>query len=146
MIGPVHLDQSELPRRTNLHYFGLKPHELLPAYARGFDIALIPFRITPATVHLNPVKTLEYMAAGLPIVSTRIPDIERFYSHIVHIASSHDEFLQEIELILNSNDRSRVNQGLALAQRASWQSMTDQINAALFRQPPVHNPEAAALT
>lgn len=143
MVGPVHLPLSVLPQRANIHWLGLKRHHELPAYAQAFDVALIPFRITDATVKLNPVKTLEYLAAGLPVVATRLPDLEKFYHHIVHIADSAEEFAEEVENLLHQPNHGRIQKGVETAKETSWNSMVEKINEALqLTVPPATHPQA----
>lgn len=131
MVGPVH-SVDELPRLPNIHYLGLRPHPEIPAIAQAFDAALIPFRLSPATVNLHPVKTLEYLAAGVPVISTALPEIERFYSGAVTIAQSPVEFLEGLKRVLKHPDMTQRAAGQALAKNASWQAMTETINAYLL--------------
>jgi glycosyltransferase involved in cell wall biosynthesis len=123
MVGPVHMSRAEQPVAPNIHYLGLKPHEELPAYVRQFDVGLIPFCITEATLKLNPVKTLEYLAAGVPVVSTAIPDVERFFGEVVHVAKSQDEFVTTVRGVLDSPDPKLRERGREVARGASWDSM-----------------------
>jgi glycosyltransferase involved in cell wall biosynthesis len=76
MLGKITMDLSALKALPNVHLLGRKPYESLPDYARGFDVALIPFPINEATLNSNPLKAREYLAAGLPVVSTPIPEVE----------------------------------------------------------------------
>lgn len=129
MVGPVHLPDSILPRGAgNIRYLGLKPHLDLPGYAQAFDVGLIPFALNEATVKLNPVKTLEYLAAGLPVVSTAIPDVERFFSDAVMVGRTHEEFVALVRQCLEAPDEGRRQAGREMARRASWQVMTEQMN------------------
>lgn len=132
LIGPVHFAESELPRAANIHYLGLKRHDHLPAYAQAFAVGLIPFRITEATLKLNPVKTLEYLAAGVPVVSTAIPDVERFFSTAVSVARSQDEFVLEVGKALSNPNTQRREIGLEMARTASWQEMTRRMMVAVY--------------
>ena len=132
MVGPVHLDAESTPRAPNIHYTGLRPHDALPGYARRFAVGLIPFRITPATLKLNPVKTLEYLAAGVPVVSTEIPDVVRFFGGVVRIAEDHDRFVAHVRETLSVVDEARRDRGVAMARGASWQAMADRMEAALW--------------
>lgn len=134
LIGPIHFQQAGLPHKPNLHYLGLKPHEQIPAYAQAFDVGLIPFRLTPATLQLHPVKTLEYLAAGIPVVSTALPDVEHFYSGIVDVAHSRHEFIELVGKRLDRVDPTRIAAGIERARRASWEAMTDRINASLLTE------------
>ncbi len=97
MIGPLaKIDDSDLPRLPNIHYLGMKSYDELPAYLKAFDIAMMPFALNDATKYISPTKTLEYMAAGKPIISTRIKDVERDYNHCVDIIDNADEFCAAI--------------------------------------------------
>jgi glycosyltransferase involved in cell wall biosynthesis len=127
LIGPLHMRRSQLPRRQNCHWLGIKSHDALPAYAARFSVGLIPFRLTEATLKLNPVKTLEYLAAGIPVVSTRIPDVERFFGRAVAVAGCADEFLGYVaEALANPNQQQR-EVGRELAEASSWDVMTGRI-------------------
>jgi UDP-galactopyranose mutase len=76
IVGPMaKIDPATLPRRPNLHYLGPKTYEDLPAYLSGWDVAIMPFAMNDATRFISPTKTLEYLAAGRPVVSTPIRDV-----------------------------------------------------------------------
>jgi len=88
-VGPV----RDLP---NVHLLGRKPHETLPAYCKGFDVGLIPYRIDERMTFVNPIKLREYLSAGVPVVSTRVPEVER-YAHLAQIADDAEGFVDAIE-------------------------------------------------
>jgi UDP-galactopyranose mutase len=91
MIGPVvKISESELPRRSNIHYLGGKTYADLPAYLAGWDVALMPFAINEATRFISPTKTPEYLAAGRPVVSTAIVDVQRHYAGLAAVQIAHD--------------------------------------------------------
>src|SRR5204863_9099760 len=94
MIGPVlKVDESQLPRRANLHWLGQRSYADLPAFCKGFDVCLMPFALNEATEFINPTKALEYMATGKPIVSSAIADVVSNFGSVVKIARSHDDFI-----------------------------------------------------
>ena len=64
---------TRVASRPNCHFLGHRPYELLPDYLRGADVAVIPYRLTPHTAAVFPMKVFEYLGAGLPVVSTRLP-------------------------------------------------------------------------
>jgi glycosyltransferase involved in cell wall biosynthesis len=100
LIGPVvKIDPSILPKLTNIHYLGSKTYLELPEYLSGWDLALIPFLLNESTRYISPTKTPEYLAAGIPVVSTPIKDVVRPYGdkHLVHIARTADEFISAID-------------------------------------------------
>lgn len=78
LIGDCKVDVSELQQIDNVFLIGRRPYEELPAYCTAFDAGLMFFVDSPMTRNINPVKMYEYLAAGLPIVSTPLPEAERF--------------------------------------------------------------------
>ena len=76
MLGPVtKIDPAALPRRSNLHWRGLVPYAELPFHLSGWDAGLMPFALNEATRFISPTKTPEYLSAGVPVVSTPVPDV-----------------------------------------------------------------------
>ncbi|MBA3730195.1 MAG: UDP-galactopyranose mutase, partial [Sphingomonas sp.] len=124
MVGPVvKIDPGLLPRRANIFYLGSKTYAELPAYASGWDVALMPFAINAATRFISPTKTPEYLAAGLPVVSTPITDVIRHYGEIdaVSVASGADEFVAACDRALALSDD----------ERASWIAQADELLSTL---------------
>ncbi len=128
IVGPhTKVDPETFPRRANLHWLGGREYAELPAYAKSFDVCLMPFAINEATRFLNPTKALEYMATGRPIVSTPIHDVVRQFSDVVILANDHDRFIGECRRSARHPDRTRINRGLALAKRNSWEAIVRQL-------------------
>ncbi|GAB3548980.1 hypothetical protein GCM10027343_30130 [Noviherbaspirillum agri] len=101
LVGPVvKIDPASLPRRANIHYLGQHPYEALPQFLAGWDVCLLPFALNEATRYISPTKTLEYMAAELPIVSTPVADVADAYSDIVAIAGDPQSFIAACEAAL----------------------------------------------
>ncbi|MFD2569580.1 glycosyltransferase family 1 protein [Spirosoma soli] len=86
LLGPVvKIDPATLPQGPNLHYLGMKSYEELPSYFGNWNAAIMPFAINDATRYISPTKTPEYLAAGLPVVSTPIRDVIRTYGSMPHV-------------------------------------------------------------
>jgi glycosyltransferase involved in cell wall biosynthesis len=101
LIGPVvKISPEDLPRYPNLYYLGGKSYQELPNYLRYFDVAFMPFAINDATRYISPTKTLEFIAAGKPILSTRIADVVSTYSEIIPFFSTAQEFARSLSDIL----------------------------------------------
>jgi len=103
MIGPVvKIDPAELPRRPNIHYLGRKDYKDLPAYLSGWDIAMAPFARNESTRYISPIKTLEYLAAGVPTIFTSICDVAHPYGQqgLVKIADTPAEFVAAAEHLM----------------------------------------------
>jgi UDP-galactopyranose mutase len=104
MLGPVvKIELKSLPERPNIHYLGMKQYDDLPKYFAGWDVAMIPFALNESTRFISPTKTPEYLAAGLPVVSTPVRDVVRTYGDIglLRIGSTPEEFSHAIEQALN---------------------------------------------
>jgi glycosyltransferase involved in cell wall biosynthesis len=101
MLGPVvKIDPGELPQAANLHFLGMKDYQELPSYLAYFDVALVPFALNEATKYLSPTKTLEYLAAGKPVVAAPIADIVELYGDYVRIAETPQEYVSLTEAAL----------------------------------------------
>lgn len=131
MIGPVaKIDPSSLPRNKNIHYLGQKDYEDLPAYLGGWDVAMMPFVRDQSTAFISPTKTPEYLAGGVPVVSTSIRDVINPYGRkgLVEIADDPADFVRAIEGSLHrSSDedwRKAVDCHLAdLSWDSTWRAM-----------------------
>jgi len=137
MAGPLaKVDPAELPQQSNIHWLGQQRYEDLPAIVKGFDVCLMPFALNEATKYINPTKTLEYMAAGKPIVSTAVADVVRNFTPIVDVAHSRDGFLDAVERAWRQPDDALIAQGIERASGASWdatvESMRNDIQQALW--------------
>ena len=76
LLGKATTDVAALAAEPNVRLLGRVPYAALPAYCKGFDAAVIPFPLSEVTRNANPLKAREYLAAGLPVVSTAIPEVE----------------------------------------------------------------------
>ena len=102
LIGQALGDLSALGGLTNVHLLGQKRHDELPAYCKGFDVGMIPYRIDERMTFVNPLKLREYLSAGVPVVSTPVPEVVR-YSHMCQIAATPSDFVAAIETALADN-------------------------------------------
>jgi len=91
-----------LPQAPNIHWLGQKSYKELPAYMAGWQAGFMPFAINESTRFISPTKTPEFLAAGLPVVSTPITDVIRPYGRdgLVDIAGTADEVVAALDLLL----------------------------------------------
>lgn len=131
MIGPLgQIEESELPKESNIHYLGMKPYHQLPNYLKAFDVAMMPFVVNDSTKYISPNKTLEYMAAGRSIISTKIPDVVRDYSICVDLIDTVDEFCESIVFQLERRDRlSMEMEYYKILQNTSWDATADKMKS-----------------
>jgi UDP-galactopyranose mutase len=130
MVGPVvKIDPASLPQRSNLHWLGSKTYGELPAYLAGWDVALMPFARNASTEFISPTKTLEYLAAGRPVVSTAITDVVHPYGDegLVHIAEPGD-FVAAIEVALAEDRHAHRLAADACIAKTSWDQTFERMN------------------
>ena len=102
MIGPVvKIDPASLPQRPNIHWLGGKSYNELPHYLAGWDVGFMNFALNESTKFISPTKTPEFLAAGVPVVSTPITDVVRPYGEkgLVEIAKDAAEVVAKVEAI-----------------------------------------------
>lgn len=139
IIGPViKIDPATLPQLGNIHYLGARNYEVLPYYLSGWDIAMIPFLLNDSTKYISPTKTPEYLAAGVPVISSSIVDVVNPYAinNLIHIANDADAFIDKAEKELAVTDKKswidRVD--FFLKENSwdqTWREMMQHINATL---------------
>lgn len=123
LVGPVvKIDPAELPQIPNIHYLGMKSYDELPSYIAGWDVAMLPFARNDSTRFISPTKTPEYLAAGLPVVSTSIRDVINPYGDagVVYIADTAEEFLIAAEKALTEDASLRMKRVDAMLSQNSW--------------------------
>lgn len=152
MVGPiVKIDPALLPQRANVHWLGQQPYEILPHLVAQWDVCLLPFARNDSTRFISPTKTLEYMAAEKPIVSTPIHDVMSLYGDSVSIAATAGEFISACAAALVESatdrrlriERMRVHVGQCTWDRTA-REIHSEIEAALrLQDAPAHNVVAA---
>ncbi len=119
LLGRVDTDASVLNGLPNVKFTPPVPFAQLPKAASNFDVALIPFRINDLTRAVNPLKLLEYFAMGLPVVSTRLPEVERFQPDAV-IADTAEDAAAAIDAILATDSDQKREHRVRIAADNSW--------------------------
>ncbi len=136
IVGPVvKIDPATLPQAPNLEYPGLVPYDALPEVMAGFDVALMPFALNDATRSISPTKTLEYLAAGLPVVSTRVPDVVADYDEVVHLADDGRQFAAACREVLQHAGADRDRRLRPIQARQEWDTIAAAMSDLLAAVP-----------
>ncbi|HEY3204021.1 MAG TPA: polysaccharide pyruvyl transferase family protein [Thermoanaerobaculia bacterium] len=123
-------DLGELPKLPNVAMPGEKPYAEIPRWLERFDVAFIPFKVTPLTEATNPVKAYEIFAAGKPLVSVPLPELLAMAPH-VRTASAPAEFEKEIEAALRDTKPDEVESRRAFAKENTWARRFETMSAAV---------------
>ena len=136
MIGPVaKISGEDLPQAPNITYQGQKRYAELPGVMADLDVALMPFALNEATRSISPTKTLEYLAAGLPVISTPVPDVVTEFRTAVHVRHTAEEFAALCS-DLGHRKSSRLDQTVReLLNEYHWDSIAAQMEESLLSAP-----------
>jgi glycosyltransferase involved in cell wall biosynthesis len=145
LIGKVGRDVSRLGRYPNVRLLGRRPYEELPRYCKAFSVGLIPFVVNELTRNVNPIKLREYLSAGLPVVSTALPEAAAYGEHCA-VANSYEEFERAVEAALRDDGPERRRARSRAMQVETWErkvGLAEQqvARVAAERRPPAVRPE-----
>ncbi len=128
LVGPEDEDfiNSELHQISNVHFLGRKNPEELPAYIKGFDVALNPQIVNQITDINYPLKIDEYLAMGKATVATKTTFMAYFKDY-VHLPSNKEEYITEIEKALTENSQEIVQSRIAFAKTHTWENFVSKI-------------------
>jgi len=132
LIGPCLLDEKARRRLTahpNIRMPGAFPFEEIPRVMSAFDVCIVPHVVSGFTESLSPLKLYEYLAAGLPTVSTLIPGF-RDHPQWIHLAADADAFITALQKALQEPRRLRAPRQAA-ARAHSWAARMDAIELAI---------------
>jgi len=127
LIGDCRKDAGRLRSMPNVFLPGRRPYEMLPAYCAAFEAGLLPFVQNEMVRSINPIKMYEYLAAGLPIVSTPLPEAERFAGPI-RIRSTAAEFAAACDEVVNGPFPVRRESISELVRKESWESKVEELS------------------
>jgi UDP-galactopyranose mutase len=97
----------------------------------------MPFALNESTRFISPTKTPEFLAAGLPVVSTAVPDVVSTYGDagLVEIEANAAGAIRAIAQLLTGRRSCWLADVDARLRQESWDSAWDSMNA-LIRDAP----------
>ena len=127
LIGKTDVDCATLRKLPNVHFVGQRQYSSLPGYAKGFTAAILPFKMNRLTENVNPIKLQEYLAAGLPVVSTALPEVKK-YASVVRIAATADEFVKMLEAAILDTGEVAVKRRMEAVCKETWLGRVEHIS------------------
>lgn len=127
VVGPSLIPESQLPKRPNLYWLGKRPYYELSAYVTYCDVGIIPFKRTKLTRAVNPLKVHEFMASGLPVVSSFMPDLLLLQGEHVKVGGNHEEFMKALEGVLNSQSDCSNKLPLNKECTGTWKEKAEMV-------------------
>lgn len=111
----------------NVYQLPMKDYESIPRYLAHFDVGLMPFLVNKLTNTMNFLKMYEYLAAGLPVVSTGVREV-RTLGDVIRIAKDYNEFIEAIEDELRTNSEEKIQRRVEIARKNTWEQRAMQIS------------------
>jgi len=126
LIGPTRCKPPAVNQYSNISFLGAVPVIWLPAVARQSDVLLMPYAENEVTRAMQPLKLLEYLATGKPIVARRLPALER-WRDFATLCDTREAFVAGISSAVR--ERLSVNQieeRMHLLRSESWKAKAQQ--------------------
>ena len=131
-VGRILSERTEtiLKKYPNVKLEGPKQPEHLPPYLKTFSAGIIPFISDDFTRGIYPMKINEYLAAGLPVVSTDFGDLSDF-AHIIKIAKTGAQYKQYLDEEIAGDTPKKRTARLALAESNTWDKRAEELSAVI---------------
>jgi len=127
LVGNTLTDVSSLKQYPNVHLLGRRPHAELPAYCKGFDVALLPQKVNELTEHMNPIKLREYLCAGLPVVSTALPEVKHYPSELCTVARTYEAFESAVDDAIRADSPEKRKRRSDAMLGETWEQRVDEV-------------------
>jgi glycosyltransferase involved in cell wall biosynthesis len=128
-LGDPSTDVSSLAAMPNVHLLGPRRQSELPAVLRGASVGLIPYLASPLTASIFPMKVYEYLAAGLPVVSTPLPALSEVAE--IDCAGNASAMAARIEAAMSEDGPGPRMERSRAAAGHSWEARLKQLATAV---------------
>jgi glycosyltransferase involved in cell wall biosynthesis len=126
LIGAATCDMTALTSYPNVYWLGFRPYQEIPRYGAGFDVAIMPWLQNEWIANCNPIKTKEYLALGVPVVSTYYPESD-YVDDVIAVAMDHEEFVRYVRAALAGRGVSTEKQRRERVRGDSWELRSEML-------------------
>lgn len=119
--------KSELHHLNNVCYLGRKHTDEVPAYLQNFDVCINPQVLNEITIGNFPLKIVEYLALGKPVVATATNTMKEVFSNHTYLATDKTSFLSQIEKALAEDNESMQQERIRFAKNFSWENVAGKL-------------------
>ncbi len=123
LVGPLQGDTAAIADLSNVHLLGKRAHEDIPLYIKGFDVGIVPYRSSEYTANVYPTKLNEYLAMGIPVVATDLPEVRRFnaeHGDNVVVVQDADQFVAALHDATRPATDGERRRRIDVARQNSW--------------------------
>ena len=144
LVGGLYFNDPEklqgfhdLVARKNVHHVGLQPRTEVPNWLAGFDVGLICYDLETWGPYNQPIKMYEYLACGLPVVSTGILAAQELGEELVKCAHEPEEWLEQVERALGEDSEADLARRRRFVDANRWEHRVDELSRHLRRLRPL---------
>lgn len=121
LIGKAVCDISLFDGIPNIHLLGLKTYKELSDYAKLFDVAMIPFVMNEAMDCVSPIKFYEYCALGLPVITSKMAEMEKYVCDYIACVDRHDDFVFQLDQLTRKEYKELAGKkAVLIARENTW--------------------------
>ncbi|MEX5631240.1 glycosyltransferase [Parafrankia sp. FMc2] len=126
LIGDATCSMRRFEAYPNVHWLGFRPYETIPSYGAAFDVGIMPWLRNEWIRFCNPIKLKEYLALGLPVVTTDYPQIAGDRG-VVRVATSAEEFVDHVRAAIADGGPGDPVSRRRHVERDSWDARSDEL-------------------
>lgn len=128
IVGRSKVDVTRLEKLPNVKLVGRQPYADLPRWCKAFSVGLMPFKLNELTRNVNPIKMREYLSAGLPVVSTNLPEVA-FYKEWCAVAHTPEQFLAACDAAITDDSPTRRQARSDAMKKETWEEKVKELGA-----------------
>lgn len=132
-IGPEDNDfvKSELHSLQNAYFLGKRHKDIVPSYIANFDVCINPQIVNEITIGNFPLKIVEYLSMGKPIVATETNTMNELFSEVTYIAKGKEEFSDLLDKAVNENAPEKERQRIKFTEQFDWKEVANNVLAVI---------------
>jgi glycosyltransferase involved in cell wall biosynthesis len=119
--------KSELHGLSNVYFLGRKHTQQVPAYISNFDVCLNPQILNEITIGNFPLKVVEYLALGKPVVATSTNTMKELFSEHTYLAAGLEGYIQQINKALSENNEERQRERILFSLQFTWEKVVENL-------------------
>jgi glycosyltransferase involved in cell wall biosynthesis len=129
LIGPEDesFQKSKLHTLPNVYFLGKKNTKEISGYLHYFDVCINPQIVNEITIGNFPMKIIEYLASGRPVVATKTNTMKEIFEEHTFLAENTKDYIQQIKRALLEDSTSVNQERISFAKSFSWENVATSL-------------------
>lgn len=120
-------EKSELHEMPNVFFLGRIHKDEIPQYMKYFDVCTNPQVVNEITIGNFPLKIIEYLALGKPVVAITTNTMKEVFSEFTYLADTATDYQKKLELALSEDSADKQSQRVKFAKTFGWNHITEHV-------------------